>query len=136
MQFTTRYPINQCRDFLWYHDSRKSIFADTEIEIRPMKGDHSEFAVRRVWKGRFGILRYSVMEAQGTLTSKGYDGTKVEVQFRMSSNGYGVIGITIIAFLLAITGIYSLGWIIGSVFLILLIYDRHVLDQAIKGLKP
>jgi len=136
MQFTTRFPIDQCRDFLWYHDSRKSIFADTEIEIHPMKGDHSEFAVRRVWKGSYSFIRYSVMEAQGTLTSKGYDGTKVEAKFQINGMGYVTIAVIIFAFLLGITGTYTLGWLLGLILLILLIYDRHILNQAIKGLKP
>jgi hypothetical protein len=136
MQFTTRFPIDQCRDFLWQHDAPNALFANTEIEIHPMKGDHSEFAIRRIWKGLHGLLRYSVMEAQGTLTSKGYDGTKVEVYLRMKGMGYFVIGTAIFVFLLALAGSYGLGWILGFALLILLIYDRHVLNEAIKSLRP
>jgi hypothetical protein len=137
MEFTTAIPIDRCRRLLAEHASRIPVFADTDVLINPIQGQHSEFAVRRMWKGLKGLVRYNVMEINGTLSAASGTQTQISSQIQLKAMGFVTIIIAIVLFLMGLSSprTFGLGILIGLFLLGLLIYDWFVLRGIMKEIQ-
>jgi len=137
MEFTTTLLINACRARLAGYASRIPVFADTEVGIHPPEGEHSQYTVRRIWKGMNGALRYGVLEVTGTMKHRVENKTDVTANLQLKAMGFVSIGLAILCFLIAFGDPRRSGFaiVVGLVLLGLLVLDWYILRRIIRELQ-